>query len=231
MIKMNYYREGQDELFSLLNDYIDKTLTKMMQSDYEIEKCKEINKKVNKAFDELIDAMPYIGGGENFLSDNIVEATIYLAVYKVLKEEGISVEKIGRIIHKGYIENIESNNEEIDRLKNCGEIMFTDENKKDLEESAIRSKDRMYKDDFIVEFVEGDEKSYDFGLNTFQCPVYNFFKEQGAEQFTKYVCDIDFIRSKYLMSGLKRDRCLSEGDNVCEFRWKRNNLPNKIIEI
>ena len=41
------------------------------------------------------------------------------------------------------------------------------------------------------------------------------------DEFLEVLCDIDFIRSKYLKSGLEREKCLCKKENnMCTFRWK-----------
>lgn len=149
--------------------------------------------------------------------DSMREAIIYLAIYMALKDH-LELSTICKIIHEYY----EGKMNEMD----CGDIeamreqIFSEDNVKLMEKTALESQTRKFADDYIVLFVKGVDESFVFGNDTLQCPIYLFFKRQNSLEFLKCICDIDFIRSRHFKSGLFRDKCLGKGDDCCTFRWK-----------
>ena len=86
--------------------------------------------------------------------------------------------------------------------------------------AAFKSQYSLFKDDYLVYFVEGKD-NISFGNNTLRCPIHIFCLKAGIYEFLEVLCDIDFIRSKYLKSGLEREKCLCKKENnMCTFRWK-----------
>jgi hypothetical protein len=132
------------------------------------------------------------------------------------------LENIGELINEICVNSIERDSKMVAELEQTGEVIFSNENIEETKRCALESRNIKYEKDFIVDFVEGNNEDFDFGLDTHQCPIHLYFKEQDSDEFTKYVCNIDFIRSEYLKSGFKRKKCLSNGDSVCEFRWKKH---------
>ena len=94
------------------------------------------------------------------------------------------------------------------------------ENIEEIKVAAFKSQYSLFKDDYLVYFVEGKD-NISFGNNTLRCPIHIFCLKAGIYEFLEVLCDIDFIRSKYLKSGLEREKCLCKKENnMCTFRWK-----------
>jgi hypothetical protein len=63
-----------------------------------------------------------------------------------------------------------------------------------------------------------------YHMNFYSCPVYNFYKQFGAEELTlfrKVFCTYDYAAAEHLSIGgrYQREHTLSEGDEVCDMRW------------
>ena len=93
--------------------------------------------------------------------------------------------------------------------------------KKLMKKEAKRSQKRQYPEDFVFNYVEGDGKEFDFGMDFTECAVCKFFHSQGADEFTPFVCLYDFPVSRLTNSGLVRTMTLAEGAEKCTFRYKR----------
>lgn len=50
----------------------------------------------------LVPEMPYIGGQENMFTEWLTYGVYYLAVYRVLKAEGHTIEEAGRVIYNAF---------------------------------------------------------------------------------------------------------------------------------
>ncbi|MCL1936196.1 MAG: L-2-amino-thiazoline-4-carboxylic acid hydrolase [Defluviitaleaceae bacterium] len=153
--------------------------------------------------------------------DSFIESMIYLSIYKILIEY-LELKDIKNIIHEYYKEYMEDNKE---LLLSTGIRMFTNENIDMLRESAYLSEEIKFKDDYIVEFLDEKENSYNFGNNTHKCPINDFFIKHNASDLMIHICELDYIRSEYMKSGLDRKYCLAKGDRYCSFRWNKGKKP------
>jgi len=157
----------------------------------------------------------------SWFMDSFIESVAYLSIYKTLIGHS-TLKDIKRIVHQYYSEHMKENEE---ALLSTGARMFTDENISMLRESAKLSEEIKFQDDYIVEFLEGEEDSYNFGNNTYKCPINDFFKKHEASEFMIHICELDYIRSEYMKSGLDRKYCLAKGDTYCSFRWNKGKKP------
>lgn len=86
---------------------------------------------------------------------------------------------------------------------------------------ALESEKRKYSENFVYEFVEGEGKDFDFGLDYKECAICKFFHEKNADEFVPYMWASDIAESKYGGLGLQRTETLAEGGNECDFRYKK----------
>lgn len=64
-----------------------------------------------------------------------------------------------------------------------------------------------------------------FGLDIYRCPVHDYFKGQGEEEFMlKSWCTQDFALAQVMTRGgsYERPHTLSAGDRVCDMKWHGN---------
>lgn len=57
-------------------------------------------------------------------------------------------------------------------------------------------------------------------FDVYKCGLYDWLKEQKAEEICSVFCKMDYITAKY-MEGLKlvRTKTIADGDEVCDFRY------------
>lgn len=220
-----YYLENMDKFIEQFTTFYKKYIYHLLIKKYSEDVVNNSFKKYIDHFRDLLTRIPYIGGDKNPLTKNLIQSAWYLTLYKVMIESNIPEEEIGKLVYEIYEYYIESSWIRKINLKIQGKIMFMKFNIKDIKRHAKASNGVENKYDFIVKFVKGNGEEYDFGLDTFQCPIYYFFKQENASSFTRHICDLDFLRSKYLYSGLQRKGTLPEGFEKCDFRWKKGMQP------
>jgi hypothetical protein len=71
---------------------------------------------------------------------------------------------------------------------------------------------------FTIEYVEEEGV---WGVNYRRCAIYDFLKEQNAEDFSPYVCLSDMALSDAMGWGLKRTETLADGCDKCDFRFRK----------
>jgi hypothetical protein len=77
-----------------------------------------------------------------------------------------------------------------------------------------------YPGDFVVHFVPGDGRTFDFGLDFTGCAIHKFFQAEGAGHFAKYMCRIDYLTTSYKGIELTRTGTIANGAEKCDFRYR-----------
>ncbi len=177
-------------------------------------KFKEISTITEKEFEALIPQIPYVGGDENHLTEDLINATLLLPLLRVFEKEGLDFYEIGKLAYDLF----EAFYKVIPPTSN----IFSEESFIQLKESAKHSKLRKYNGDWVYDFVEGDGKTFTYGTDYYECGVFKFYKSQGAEHFMPIICISDFAQAQAYGYGLKRTQTIGNGAPLCDFRYIKN---------
>lgn len=90
-----------------------------------------------------------------------------LALYRVLKTQGRSVEKMGKIVVEIEEDRVRSYPKFLRRL--LGRGLLSRFGKRRLKKIAEESQKRLYPGGWMATFVEGDGKEFDFGIDYTEC--------------------------------------------------------------
>jgi len=182
----------------------------------------EVIDETKEVFENLIPQIPYVGGRKNRFSDILPKSTMSLALYKVLKARGMPLEEIGRLnyaIAEQYSKHVPRLLKILQPL--LSRLRFSPIIKRMFKKTAEKSQKREYADDWVLFYVKEDAEQFDLGIDFTDCAICKFFHQQGADEFTKYMCLTDFATGREKGSGLFRTTTLAEGAEKCDFRWKK----------
>ena len=85
---------------------------------------------------------------------------------------------------------------------------------------------RKYPDNWVMEFVDGTNEDFDYGMNVSECAIHKAYKRFGAEKYAPFACLIDFAQGNVLGFGLTRTKSLANGALGCDHRYtKTGNTP------
>ena len=179
----------------------------------------EIQNLAQVRFEEIIPEIPYIGGKKNQFSEELEMSAMSLALYFVLKEKGLTTDEIGKINYDIFEAIYNKTPSYI--LSFMKRFIFSRFSKRRLKQASERSQRREYTDDWVVEYLDGTGNDFDIGLDFTHCGLCRFYERQGAFEFAKYMCLIDYIPSQMIESGLERSSTIAEGAERCDFRYKK----------
>jgi len=169
-------------------------------------------------FEQLIPHIPYIGGKDNPMTDTLEQMSSFLALYRVLKRHGRDVNEISDLVYEMAQAYVESYPRLARHL--IGRFYMSRFNQRRQRQRALKSQERQFPGDFVVEVVEGDAKDdFAWGINYLECGVVKFFAEQDAEEFTPAMCRIDYLMFPALGIELKRTGTIAQGCSHCDFRF------------
>lgn len=189
-----------------------------LSKQYKRSEIKEIIKLTREKFISLIPTLPYIGGDENGLTNNLVLTGWVLSFYRILNERGVSVDEVGRIIYKAVHKGLSFFPTFLIRLfvkrKYSSQFILR------LKSSSKRSQMRQFQYDFVFDVIDGDGREFDLGVNYTECGICKYLRSQNALELAPHMCSVDFAVSSAMGLNLKRSKTLANGDDLCDFRFK-----------
>jgi len=217
----DYYTRRTTQLLIQFDEMATR-LTEILTRYYGFNLADSIMKESRREYENLIPDLPYIGGDDNSrLTAIMIFSGHSLALYRAMKRHGRTAEEIGRIIYENAETQLKNNPQQ---PRQQGQQMLTEELQKRLKEHAKKSQQRTYSYDWVFSFVEGDGKEFDFGFDYTECGICKFYKSQGAEELTPYLCLLDYPKYKALGIQLTRTKTIADGAGICDFRFKKSQL-------
>jgi hypothetical protein len=189
-------------------------------SHYEPVLADSISEQTRQVYEGLIYHLPYVGGDANPLTRNLIGAAWFLALYRVLKSYGKSVHEVGQICYEATEQALHTSPNVLRHL--LGRLRLSGVAMGRLRRQAEASQLRSHPDDWVFTVIKGDGKTFDFGVDYTECGIVKFYREQGTEEFTPYLCLLDYPMSQALGTGMARTMTLAEGCEKCDFRFKLN---------
>ena len=216
-IRDDYYTSQKERL---LRDFgRAKRFSKVLALHVDDQPTSAIIQETRQEFERLIPEIPYIGGKANNLTQDLIDCTMLLALYQVLKREGFRIEEIGKIVIEMEQKRVHSYPRFV--LKLLGKVIHSPLGKNRLKKAADKSQEGRYPGGWVSVYIEGDGEEFDFGIDYLECGLCKFYHQQGADEFTPYLCQFDYVQQSAMQAGFFRSMTLAEGAERCDFRWKR----------
>jgi len=190
----------------------------LLVSRYGEARAHDLVEDARVAYEALIPQIPYIGANSPFLIF-LLPTVKCLALYRALQRQGGTVEEAGRLIYEMSEIELKAIPSVVRRL--MGFLWFSPWFKNRARKRAASSQAREYLGNFVMQYVEGDGRSFDYGVNYTECANVKFLRSQGAMELAPYICATDRLSSEYLGWGLHRTTTLAEGAERCDFRFKK----------
>ena len=84
-------------------------------------------------------------------------------------------------------------------------IWFSSMLKNRLIKRADDSHSRKYPGDFVLNYIEGDGQSFDYGVDYIECASCKFLEAEGASVIAPYICAVDKTASEQMGWGFNSD--------------------------
>lgn len=189
---------------------------KILSARYGAEVAQKFVTETKVEFEQLIPEIPYIGGKDNSMTDTLEQMTTLLALYRVMNKAGKPVAEIGEVVHAMGQAWVDQYPRFVQKL--IGRLLMSRWWRARARQKAALSQQRRYPGDFVTEVVEGNGE-YEWGINYVECGVVKFFQAQDADEFTPYMCVIDFLLYPSARINLHRQGTLATGCAQCDFRF------------
>ncbi len=193
---------------------------KLIARAYGNETAEAVVAETIQRFEALLPDIPYIGGEENSLTENLYLSAAMLAMYQSLKTRGKTVEEAARLIYQGTTA-FYSSFPFAWLLRWQGRQLFSRRRIKQRQRDALISQERRYPEDWVFEVVEGDGETFQFGMDYTECGIVKYLTQQGAPELAPYLCWMDYPMCTAMRVKLVRAQTIAQGGERCNFRFSR----------
>jgi hypothetical protein len=221
----NYYLARKSTLLRRF-DKATARVNHVLVSRYGEEHAGILTNEVRREYEAIIPHLPYIGP-RNPLLFFIIPTGWHAGLYRVLQNQRRTVDEAGQVIYDLTEAYLKSMPEYVRRLIEY--LWFSSLFLKRLEKRAVQSQKRKYPGDFVLQYIDGDGKTFDYGIDYIECANCKFLRALGADELAPYVCAADKLASELLGWGLTRTMTIAEGHEKCDFRFKRGGKTSVTI--
>jgi len=171
-----------------------------------------IRREMLPEYRALVPGLPDLGGRSNPEAMSMFLAPWALALYRVVRRHGGSVEDAGEVVHYA-VRSVYGRLPQRLRL-----AMGRSRTAERAAKKARWFADHHYPDNWVYEFVDGRGQPFDFGLDATRCAIVDYLHAQSADELTPYLCDLDYVVFEAMGLGLTRTKTLAWGCDRCDFR-------------
>ena len=190
------------------------------------EQASRFMRESRQEYEDLIPRIPFIGNNALTLSF-FFPTTRYLAAYRALQRQGRTIEDAGHLVFMMGTEEARA----IPHIARCflGYLWFSPLFRKLIKIRAIRSQQRRYLGDSVINYVEGDGREFDYGVDYIECANCKYLRAENAFELAPYECATDKPISELMGWGLTRTMTIAEGFPKCDFRFKKGGRTRVAI--
>ena len=197
---------------------------RVLISRYGEEETQALIMESRREYEALIPQIPFIGERSHMLIF-LLPTTRWLAVYRALQKRGATVEDGGRLIYEMMEAEAKAIPGPARRL--MGWLWFSPLFLRRVRKRAAESHRRQHPGAYVYDYIEGNGRDFDWGIDYLECSSCKLLKAQGAMELAPYVCAVDKVSSELLGWGLTRTMTLAEGFEKCDFRFKKGG-PTRV---
>ena len=142
----------------------------------------------------MLENFPYIGGDNVSGTGNLTGAYCFVSMGEVLKGYGVQMEEIGHLMVLAYERRFNSMPGIVKTIARKSFTNVKSLNKKYLKKDAQNAANAAENPgSFETKTMIPPEKGYDFSYHNLVCPLSDFAKTYGYEEYMPYLCNLDYV--------------------------------------
>ena len=214
-----YYIMNKEKIMKQVSSLI-KTTEKVMRPIYSESDIHHIGEKTRIELENLLSRLPYVGGDKGPYTALMLQSAQTIAFYKACTSLNLPEREIGKLVY----EIAESYTQSMSSVKKWfyRKSIFSKKIKNYWKEWLNESQKHQYPENWVGEFIEGDNKNFEYGINFTECGCLKLMQNEGAEKIAPYTCLCDYARMQMLGIGFKRTKTIATGEDFCDFRFIKN---------
>lgn len=188
---------------------------------------------IDTEFLSLHSDVDFTRRSNNPMDRRIATAALLLALMKVLRDRGYDFETI-RAVSLEIAENLVAPKNRfqffLKRVQTA--IVLRPFVQRFLQKKIRAARNFVEPSGFSVGYVPGNDSGLLFGIDIHQCGICILFAKHGFAEYSKILCEIDYITSAIAGLTLRRTTTIAGKGNVCDFRfYRQDNSPGLEIRI
>jgi len=223
----NYYLKNKPKLMKRF-EYSLIIAKNLLMKRFAESKSEDIINKIRNKYEDILTKAPDVGGKKNLFISIIPDKLSLLAMMFILEEEVYKYREIGEFIMN--FTEIETKNG-LERAEKKGmkliDLYFNDNFYDSVKTHCNDTLKRIYPENWVMEYVNGTNEEFDYGMNVSECAIHKAYKKLGAEKYAPFACLIDFAQANVLGFGLSRSKSLANGALGCDHRYTKNGKTPK----
>jgi hypothetical protein len=178
-----------------------------------------ILEEMRNSYAEVIPGIPFIGKN-NYHLQWVIPNAEKLADYLIAKNYGVTIERFSSLHLAQAAKDLYDTYTEEQR-RQIGKSQFGLVSELLMRMIAFRSQLKLFEDDYLLTYIKGDGKDFDWGLDYTQCTNIILYEKYGAADLVyPLICNMDYVAGAALYTGYHRTKTLVLGDSLCDMRWK-----------
>ena len=174
----------------------------------------------------MLENFPYIGGDGVSGTGNLTGAYCFVSMGEVLKRRGAEMDEIGHLMTLAYERRFNALPGVVKAVLRRSYTNVKSLNKrfqkKDAQNAANAAKNP---GSFETKTMIPPEDGYDFSYHNLVCPLSDFARVHGFEEYMPYLCNLDYAMFGAFGVPLFRERTCFEDGDYCDFKLKLNAEP------
>ncbi|MDO4538970.1 MAG: L-2-amino-thiazoline-4-carboxylic acid hydrolase [Coriobacteriales bacterium] len=224
-----YYASNKDKLKRGMDGYLSLIATEL--EDICGKPYAEVFEEMWDFYErELLEHFPYIGGDSVSGTANLTGAYYFVAMGEVLKRYGADMPTIGYRMVQSYRRHsakipgpARSLARRAVNSPRLAHSLFTSAfQKKDRKNAANAAQNP---GSFETQTMVPPEEGFDFSYHNLVCPLANFARAHGYEEYMPYLCNLDYVLFGMLGVPLFREHTCFEDGDYCDFKVKCGAEP------
>ncbi len=216
----SFYAENKEKLWKGMDKYLSLVASEL--ENISGRKYPEIFEEIWDFYEkDLLENFPYIGGDKVSGTKNLTGAYCFVAMGEILKRYGASMEEIGhlmvlayeRYFHKmpGFVLSA------MGKVYQSPKLLRKITMKKDAKNAANAA---VNPGSFETQTQIPPEPGFDFSYHNLVCPLANFARKYGYEEYMPYLCNLDYVMFGVMGAPLYREHTCFENGDYCDFKLK-----------
>ena len=174
----------------------------------------------------MMENFPYIGGDAVSGTSNLTGAYCFVSMGEVLKQYDVSMEEIGHLMVLAYERRFQNMPGIIKTVAHKSYTNVRSLNKKFQKKDARNAVNAAkYPGSFETKTMIPPENGYDFSYHNLVCPLSDFAKAHGYEEYMPYLCNLDYVMFGVFGVPLFREHTCFEDGDYCDFKLKMDAKP------
>jgi hypothetical protein len=220
-VNSKYQKKIKKSILRLLDKIFKVSVksNKGLREFFEESEVNIIKEEIKQEFEKIVPYIPYIGGKKNGLTFNLKASALCLAFIRVLEKRSLKSRDIGKVIYEineTYYKSL------LGILKwFMRKLMFSNFSRKKGRKKSLEMQKREYEENWVSEFLDGEDEEYDLGINYTECGICKLYEKLGAGKYVPYLCLLDYASYGAFGIIMVHTKTIGNGEDICDFRFYR----------